>query len=419
MNILSFIASIALAITLMQGFYILFRNFKSESNRLFFFICMCISIWLFGCAFGYSAHTRDDAFFWLKITSPGFIFLHPIVLHFTLRYTETVKSNLIYLIYIPSFYFLYVSISDHLVFSDIYRYGEYWVMVPDYEAPDFYLLMINYLSYYSISLLLLHKKSKNTKSLRIRSKSRLIFAAILVTIASYNIEPFLAPVFFDYHTYGQAPLYSIVWISLIWYAMTKYRFLGVYEKFLPLDILDSVNEMVIVTDCNKKIFKINRALRSKITLHDPLHSLSQIIVEHDMVEHMMYTMKDEYISDITLNLKVSNDGTGLVNADISRFKDRFGDYVGFIITARGVDDCYCHLKNKGITEREFQLIQLIIAGNSNKQISEALGISLRTVETHVTHIFDKLGVSRRSELVNYCTNMFTSPANPLPDSFES
>jgi len=47
-NILSFIASIALAITLMQGFYILFRDFRSESNRLFFFICMCISIWLFG-----------------------------------------------------------------------------------------------------------------------------------------------------------------------------------------------------------------------------------------------------------------------------------------------------------------------------------------------------------------------------------
>lgn len=411
MNILSFIAATALAITLMQGFYILSRNFRSESNRLFFFICLSISIWLFGCAFGYSAHTREEAFFWLKVTSPGFIFLHPFVLHFTLRYTETVKNNLIYLIYLPSFYFLYVSITDHLVFSDIYRYGEYWLMVPDYEAPSFYLLMINYLSYYIVSLLLLYKKFKNTKSLRIRSKSRIIFAALLVTIASYNIEPFLAPIFFDYHTYGQAPLYSIVWVSLIWYAMVKYRFLGVYEKFLPLDLLDSLNELVIITDCRKRIFKINNAMRKKVPENREFKILSDVIVESDMIEHIMDTMKDEYVSDITLNLKVSEGETGLINADISRFKDRFGDYVGFIITARRVDDCYCLLKNRGITEREFQLIQLIISGNSNKRISESLGISLRTVETHITHIFDKLGVTRRSELVNYCTNIFTIPAN--------
>ncbi len=411
MNILSFIASIVLAITLLQGFYILSRDFRSESNRLFFFICLCISIWLFGCAFGYSSHTRDDAFLWLKITSPGFIFLHAFVLHFILRYTGTLKSSLIYLIYLPSFYFMYVSVTDHLVFSDIYRYGEYWLMVPDYEAPSFYLLMVNYLSYYIISLLLLYKKAKNAKSLRIRSKSRLIFAAIIITIASYNLEPFLAPIFFDYHTYGQAPLYSIVWISLIWYAMKKYRFLGVYENYLTLDVLDSLNEMVIITDCSKRIFKVNLSLRNKLAGVKKFDHLSDVIIESHMIERIMDTMKDENVSDITLNLKVSDGETGLVNADISRFKDRFGDHVGFIITAWRADDCYCHLRNKGITDREFQLIQLIISGNSNKQISEALGISLRTVETHITHIYDKLGVSRRSELVNYCINMFTIPAN--------
>ena len=407
-----------LAITLMQGLYILSRDLRSESNRLFFFICLCISTWLFGCAFGYSAQTREDAFFWLKVASPGFIFLHAFVLHFALRYTETIKSNLIYLIYIPSFYFFYVSIYDHLVFSDIYRYGEYWLMVPDYGTASFYLLMVNYLSYYIISLQLLYRKSKKTESVRVRSQSRIIFAAILLTIASYNIEPFLAPIFFDYHTYGQAPLYSIVWISLIWYAMTKYRFLGVYEQFLPLDVLDSLNEMVIITDYRKRIFKVNLALMDKTAAYDPPHSLSQVIVENDLIERIMDTMKVEYVSDINLNLKVPEGGTVLINADISRFKDRFGDYVGFIITAWGIEDCHANLKNKGITEREFQLIQLVLSGNSNKQISESLGISLRTVETHVTHIYEKLGLTRRSELANYCTNMFVSSPALSPDSAE-
>jgi hypothetical protein len=172
MNILSFIAVLVLAITLMQGLYILFRDLRSESNRLFFLICLCISIWLFGCAFGYSAQTREDAFFWLKAASPGFIFLHAFVLHFALRYTETIKSNLLYLLYFPSFYFLYISITDNLVFSDIYRYGEYRLMVPDYGKASFYLLMVNYLSYYIISLLLLYKNSKKTKSIRLKKKQK-------------------------------------------------------------------------------------------------------------------------------------------------------------------------------------------------------------------------------------------------------
>jgi len=129
-------------------------------------------------------------------------------------------------------------------------------------------------------------------------------------------------------------------------------------------------------------------------------------------------MKVEYVSDINLNLKVPEGGTVLINADISRFKDRFGDYVGFIITAWEIEDCHSNLKNKGITEREFQLIQLILSGNSNKQISESLGISLRTVETHVTNIYEKLGLTRRSELVNYCTNMFVSSPAPAPDTAE-
>ena len=418
MNVLSFIASIVLAITFLQGLYILSRDFRSESNRLFFFICLCFAIWLFGCAFGYSAHTRDNAFFWLKVASPGFISLHAFVLHFTLRYTKTVKSGLIYAIYIPSLYFLYVSISDNLVFSDIFRYGQYWVMVPDYEAPSFYLLMVNYTSYYMISLLLLYKKFKNTESLRVRNKSLIIFAAIIITVASYNIEPFIAPIFFDYHTYGQAPLYSIVWISLIWYAMKKYRFLGVYEQFLPMDALDSLSEMVIITDCRRKIFKVNHVLKERLNLNSADISLKEIFVENELIERLLVCVESQPLSDVSLNLRVTRGDTLHVTADITSFKDRFGDNVGFIITLREMHDVCCLINRNGISERENQIIQLILSGNSNKKISETLEISLRTVETHITHIYDKLGVTKRSELINYCTSIIRIPASPLPDSFE-
>ena len=40
-----------------------------------------------------------------------------------------------------------------------------------------------------------------------------------------------------------------------------------------------------------------------------------------------------------------------------------------------------------LTEREVAVLQLIAAGKTNREISAQLCISLRTVATHVTHIF--------------------------------
>ena len=410
LNVLSFIAVIALTITVLEGIFILLIDRRSRDNRLFFMICVSISVWLIGGAFGYSAHTREEAFFWLRVASPGFIFMHAFVLHFTLGYTGRVSGPWTYLLYLPSCAFLYLGLFDTLVFSDIYRSGAYWVMVPDYNAPSFYLFILNYLSYYCAVLVLLVLHMRRTVSVRIRSQSRIIFVAIAVTIASYNIEPFLAPLIFDYHTYGQAPLYSIVWVTLIWHAMTRYRFLGVYERLIAVDVINALGEMVAIIDNGKRVIRINRALRDR--LGGPSDGLltKDIFIEHEMLDRLMNSAAETPASNIALNLAVPDGRPVLVNATLSVFRDRFGDAVGYILTAQEPPDGYALLKSRGITEREYHLVQLVLAGNSNGKISRNLGISLRTVETHITHIFGKLGLSNRGELVNYCTDYFSGPS---------
>jgi DNA-binding NarL/FixJ family response regulator len=52
----------------------------------------------------------------------------------------------------------------------------------------------------------------------------------------------------------------------------------------------------------------------------------------------------------------------------------------------------------GLTQREMQIIGLIVAAAGNKKIADALGISEKTVKHHLTNIFEKLGVSSRLEL---------------------
>jgi DNA-binding NarL/FixJ family response regulator len=51
----------------------------------------------------------------------------------------------------------------------------------------------------------------------------------------------------------------------------------------------------------------------------------------------------------------------------------------------------------GLSERELDVLRLIVAGNSDREIAETLYISKRTVTTHVSNIFNKLGLNTRAE----------------------
>lgn len=53
----------------------------------------------------------------------------------------------------------------------------------------------------------------------------------------------------------------------------------------------------------------------------------------------------------------------------------------------------------GITEREYQVLELLADGRSNKEISDCLHISPNTVKTHLGHLYDKMEVSRRTQAI--------------------
>jgi len=61
-------------------------------------------------------------------------------------------------------------------------------------------------------------------------------------------------------------------------------------------------------------------------------------------------------------------------------------------------------RNLGLSSREMEVIALIVAGYTNKDLARELGISENTAKHHLTNIFDKLGVSNRLELVLYAVD---------------
>ncbi len=58
-------------------------------------------------------------------------------------------------------------------------------------------------------------------------------------------------------------------------------------------------------------------------------------------------------------------------------------------------------RGPGLTQRELQILQLIVDGKSNKEIADQLQLSVNTVAVHRANIMDALGIHKTAELVVY------------------
>ncbi len=56
---------------------------------------------------------------------------------------------------------------------------------------------------------------------------------------------------------------------------------------------------------------------------------------------------------------------------------------------------------ESLTDREKQVLKLVAEGLSNKEVAEALGISVKTAMTHREHVMEKLDLHNRTELVRF------------------
>lgn len=57
--------------------------------------------------------------------------------------------------------------------------------------------------------------------------------------------------------------------------------------------------------------------------------------------------------------------------------------------------------NDPLTPREREVVKLIAAGKTNREIAEGLTVSINTVQTHRLHIMEKLNLHNRAELIKY------------------
>ena len=52
-----------------------------------------------------------------------------------------------------------------------------------------------------------------------------------------------------------------------------------------------------------------------------------------------------------------------------------------------------------LSERELEVLRLLVSGASNQEIADQLFIGVSTVKKHINHIFDKLSVESRTQAI--------------------
>jgi DNA-binding NarL/FixJ family response regulator len=112
--------------------------------------------------------------------------------------------------------------------------------------------------------------------------------------------------------------------------------------------------------------------------------------------------------DVVRMLQVGVDGYVVKKADSHELADHIDLALdgGFPVSryvanyAMQIDDvAAAHDELESLTPKEREVMIYVARGFRNREIAEELGISVKTLETHMKHIFDKLGVASRHEVI--------------------
>ena len=137
---------------------------------------------------------------------------------------------------------------------------------------------------------------------------------------------------------------------------------------------------------------VNRNPRTAIAILS-MHSDESYVMRALKAGARAYLLKDSAESDLLAAVRALTEGKSFFSPAISKILVE--DYIRQL-ESRGAEDTY-----ELLTTREREILQLLAEGRTNKEVANLLNLSLYTVETHRTHILQKLNLHSVPELILY------------------
>ena len=124
-----------------------------------------------------------------------------------------------------------------------------------------------------------------------------------------------------------------------------------------------------------------------------MHSDESYVLRSLKAGARAYLLKDSAEADLIAAIQAITEGRSFFSPGVRALLKE--DYI-YRLQKFGADDTY-----ELLTAREREVLQLVAEGRSNKEVASLLGLSLYTVETHRTHILQKLNLHSVPELILY------------------
>jgi two-component system response regulator NreC len=124
-----------------------------------------------------------------------------------------------------------------------------------------------------------------------------------------------------------------------------------------------------------------------------MHSDESYVLRSLKAGARAYLLKDSAEADLIAAIRAIQEGKSFFSPGVRRILKE--DYV-HQLAKLGEEDTY-----ELLTPREREVLQLVAEGKSNKDVANLLNLSLYTVETHRTHILQKLNLHSVPELILY------------------
>ncbi len=111
-----------------------------------------------------------------------------------------------------------------------------------------------------------------------------------------------------------------------------------------------------------------------------------------------YSVKDVEVSPLVEAIRLTHSGQVWIDPAIARLVLQQAQKAMPLAVGAGKGDNYAQvLEMTPLTDRELEVLELIVGGHSNAAIAEELYITVGTVKTHVCNILNKLSASDRTQ----------------------